>query len=93
MKPSDYNNHPCFMFCKGDLLPLEKELSRWDGYQRHHKITQSTLRANPERIQEQKIIYMPTDVHINLHGSMSQKRFKKLYGIEKKELLYKRNFR
>ena len=61
--------------------------------QAHHFIRQSIKKTSPDfykRVEHlQKIIFMPSAMHYNLH-SMSETRFFEMYGLNNNDLLFNR---
>ena len=60
----------------------------------HHFIKKQHYERNPiwfiERKIKQRLILLPVKLHLDLHGGMSDARFKELYGIDRWDLLFSR---
>lgn len=80
----------------GKFLPQIKNTSSYNHfiYNCHHYIKNQHYIRNPQwfvqRGIKQKLILLPVKLHADLHSAMSNERFKELYNIERKYLLYSR---
>lgn len=81
--------YPMFMYENGRLKRIETP-TKWDGYVLHHYITTQWEQEHPKLYplvkHLQKLILLPAQMHIELHGRHS--KFKEKYGIEIDELLF-----
>ena len=88
----ELKEYPCYEFKNGRLERIPPPLS-WNGLHLHHYITTQWQQNNPEKFEEvrhlQKLIFLPPQMHMELHAKYS--KFKEKYGIEIKELLFDRS--
>ena len=86
---AELKEYPCYEFRSGRLERIPPPLS-WNGLHLHHYITTQWQQNNPEKFEEvrnlQKLIFLPPQMHMELHAKYS--KFKEKYGIEIKELLF-----
>lgn len=78
----------CFKYINGMLIELDEIPKNYNRFhwQLHHYVKQQQVRRNPELEQYQKLFFLPTQMHIDLHNCI--RNFKEKYGISRKELLY-----
>ena len=85
----DLAHYPCYEVRNGKLVRIPTP-QNWRGVVLHHYIRTSWIEKNPEKFIEvehlQKLIFIPKDMHDELHAKHS--KFKEKYGIEIKELLF-----
>lgn len=85
----ELTKYPCFEFKNGRLVRIPPPLY-WHGVELHHYITTQWEQEHPEEFLQvehlQKLIFLPVQMHKELHAKHS--RFKEKYGIEIKELLF-----
>ena len=85
----DLAHYPCYVFDNGRLFRITRP-QNWHRLHLHHFITTQWQQKNPEKFIEvehlQKLIFLPPQMHMELHAKHS--RFKEKYGIEIKELLF-----
>lgn len=85
----DLSHYPCYEVKDGKLIRIPTPTS-WHGVVLHHYIRTGWIDDNPEKFEQvrhlQKLIFMPRNMHNELHAKHS--RFKEKYGIEIKELLF-----
>lgn len=81
--------YPCYIYENGRLRRIDAP-TNWHGYHLHHYITTQWEQNNPEKFKEidhlQKLIFLPPQMHMELHAKHS--KFKKKYGLEIGELLF-----
>lgn len=81
--------YPCYIYENGRLRRIETPRN-WHGYHLHHYITTQWQQNNPEKFKEvdhlQKLIFLPPQMHMELHAKHS--KFKEKYGLEISELLF-----
>ena len=81
--------YPCYEFKNGVLIRIPPP-NCWFRVELHHYITTQWEQEHPEQFIEvehlQKLIFLPVQMHRELHAKHS--RFKEKYGIEIKELLF-----
>lgn len=86
---AELNEFPCFEVVNGRLVRIPPP-KNWYGLHLHHYITTQWQQNNPEKFEQvrhlQKLIFMPPQMHMELHAKHS--KFKEKYGIEIKELLF-----
>lgn len=82
-------HYPCYEYKNGRLVRIAPP-QNWHGLHLHHFITTQWQQKNPEKFIEvehlQKLIFLPPQMHMELHAKHS--RFKEKYGIEIQELLF-----
>lgn len=85
----DLVHYPCYEFKNGRLVRIAPP-QNWHGLHLHHYIKTSWIEKNPEKFIEvehlQKLIFLPAQMHMELHAKHS--KFKEKYGIEIQELLF-----
>lgn len=85
----DLAHYPCYEVQNGRLIPIATP-PNWRGVVLHHYIRTTWIEHNPEKFLQvehlQKLIFMPRNMHNELHNKHS--KFKEKYGIEIKELLF-----
>lgn len=81
-------NTPIFKYVNGYLIELKEVPRNYNRFhwQLHHYVKQQQVRRNPELEKYQKLFFLPTQMHIDLHACV--RNFEKKYGISRKELLY-----
>lgn len=81
--------YPCYLFENGKLEKIQTP-NCWHGLHLHHFITTQWEQKNPKKFAQvahlQKLIFLPPDMHMDLHNK--NRNFKEKYGIEIKELLF-----
>lgn len=81
--------YPCYIYENGRLRRINAPIN-WHGYHLHHFITTQWQQNNPDKFKEvehlQKLIFLPPQMHMELHAKHS--KFKEKYGMETSELLY-----
>jgi len=90
--PNDLDKYPLYELIYGKLVKLRRKKFK-TGFQWHHFIEKTIRKNNPEfyeRVEHlQKMILIPAFLNYSI-GSMREERFKKLYGLEKHEVLFNR---
>lgn len=85
----ELEKYPCYEFKDGKLKRIPPPIV-WFGVHLHHFIRTQWQRNNPEKFKEvehlQKLIFLPPQMHMELHARHS--KFKEKYGIEIDELLF-----
>lgn len=85
----DLAHYPCYEVKNGKLVRIPTPHD-WRGVVLHHYIRTTWIEHNPEKFIEvahlQKLIFIPRNMHNELHNKHS--RFKEKYGIEIQELLF-----
>lgn len=86
---AELNEFRCYIFKNGRLIAISPPL-HWHGLHLHHFITTQWQQNNPEKFEQvrhlQKLIFLPPEMHMDLHARHS--KFKEKYGIEISELLF-----
>ena len=86
---SELSEFRCYIFQNGGLVEIPPP-SNWNGLHLHHFITTQWQQNNPEKFEQvkhlQKLIFLPPEMHMDLHARHS--KFKEKYGIEISELLF-----
>lgn len=81
--------YPCYIYENGRLRRINAP-TNWHGYHLHHFITTQWQQNNPDKFKEvehlQKLIFLPPQMHMELHAKHS--KFKEKYGMEMSELLF-----
>ena len=85
----DLKLYPCHEVKNGKLVRIATP-SSWRGVVLHHYIRTGWIKRHPEQFLQvqhlQKLIFMPRDMHNELHAKHS--KFKENYGIEIDDLLF-----
>lgn len=86
----ELEQYPFYMYTNGALVRTVKP-GRWDkSYQLHHFITTQWEQENPEKfvsvVHLQKLVLLPTQMHIDLHARV--KNFKEKYGLDIQDVLF-----
>lgn len=85
----ELNKYPCYMYEEGKLRRISAP-TQWHGLHLHHYIRTQWQQNNPEKFMLvehlQKLIFLPPQMHMELHARHS--KFKEKYGIEIDELLF-----
>ena len=85
----ELEKYPCYEYKDGKLKRIPPPIV-WFGVHLHHYIRTQWQQNNPDKFAEvehlQKLIFLPPQMHMELHARHS--KFKEKYGIEIDELLF-----
>lgn len=85
----ELEKYPCYLYENGRLKRIASP-TQWTGMHLHHYIRTQWQQNNPEKFalveHLQKLIFLPPQMHMELHARHS--KFKEKYGIEIDELLF-----
>lgn len=85
----ELEKYPCYEFKDGKLVRIPPPIV-WFGVHLHHYIRTQWQQNNPDKFalveHLQKLIFLPPQMHMELHARHS--KFKEKYGIEIDELLF-----
>lgn len=85
----ELGKYPCYKYVNGALIRIAPP-TNWHGYHLHHYITTQWQQTHLETFKNvenlQKLIFLPPQMHMELHAKHS--KFKEKYGIDIKELLF-----
>lgn len=85
----ELEKYPCYLYEEGKLKRISPP-SQWTGLHLHHYIRTQWQQNNPDKFalveHLQKLIFLPPQMHMELHARHS--KFKEKYGLEIDELLF-----
>lgn len=81
-------NYPVYQLLDGRLMRLQQVPRNYNRFhwQLHHYVKQQQVRRNPELDKLQKLFFLPTQCHLDLHNCV--RNFEEKWGITRQELLY-----
>ena len=88
MSNAEFKKYPVYQYIGGKIIKLKVFPEYWNiwEWQLHHYVKQQQVRRNPELEKIQKLFFLPTQMHIDLHNCISN--FKEKYGVSRRDLMY-----
>jgi hypothetical protein len=84
---NDTDRYPLWEYTGSGIVECPAKKTR-PGWQWHHYIPKRVVRKYVHLDRIQRLIYLPSEMHYNLHSGMTDERFYSLYKTARMDLLY-----